>query len=413
MSIIGRFQNAWNAFNNRAPTEMDFGGSYYISSARPDRIRINMDEMKGIVSSIYNQIAIDCERLDVQHVLLNEEGKYIETVKDSLNYALSKEANIDQTGRELIRDIVISMLDEGYVAVVPIRTSASIYSNRYFTIYELKAGKIVDWAPTQVKVHIYNEDNGQLEDIVVDKRVTAIIENPFYTIMNEPNSTAKRLARVLAKLDQINSQINPTRLDMVIQVPFGTSTKVMEERAKQRRDSLEKQLEGSKLGLAYIDGTEKIIQLNRGLENNLWEQAKDLQEQLFSQLGFSKTIFDGSATEETMLNYHNRTIEPIMSAIVDNMDRKWISPTARTLGHAIRFFTDPFKSVPVSKMAEMTDKFTRNEVMTSNEIRSSIGLKPSKDPKADELRNANISHPAEEEKSNTMIEEIQNEKGKE
>lgn len=407
MSIVSRFQNAWNVFNGRDPT-FSYPGQYYTDSARPDRIRINLDEMKGIVSSVYNQIAVDCERLTVQHVILNEEKRYEKTVYDSLNYCLNGEANIDQTGRELIRDIVISMLDEGVVAVVPIRTNKSIYSNKYFTIYELKVGKIIDWTPRQVKVHIYNEDDGEFVDIVVDKQVVAIIENPFYTIMNEQNSTAKRLSRVLSKLDIINSEINPSRLDLIIQVPYGTSTKVMKERAKQRRSSLEEQLKGSKLGIGYIDGTEKVVQLNRGLENNLWEQAKDLQEQLFNQLGFSKTIFDGTATEETMLNYHNRTIEPIMSTITQNMDRKWISPTARALGHAIVFFTEPFKSVPVSKFAELTDKLTRNEVMTSNEIRSTIGLKPSSDPKADELRNSNISHPNEE-KETEIIKEIQNE----
>lgn len=407
MSIVSRFQNAWNVFNGRDPT-FSYPGQYYTNSSRPDRVRMNLNEMKGIVSSVYNQIAVDCERLTVQHVILNEEKRYEKTVYDSLNYCLNGEANIDQTGRELIRDIVISMLDEGVVAVVPIRTNKSIYSNKYFTIYELKVGKIIDWAPRQIKVHIYDEDIGEFVDIVVDKQVVAIIENPFFMIMNEQNSTAKRLSRVLSKLDIINSEINPSKLDLIVQVPYGTSSKVLEERAKQRRTSLEEQLKGSKLGIGFIDGTEKVIQLNRGLENNLWEQAKDLQEQLFNQLGFSKTIFDGSATEETMLNYHNRTIEPIMAAITQNMDRKWISPTARALGHAIVFFTEPFKSVPVSKFAELTDKLTRNEVMTSNEIRSTIGLKPSSDPKADELRNSNISHP-DEEKETEIIKEIQNE----
>lgn len=410
MAPIGeRFKNAWNAFMSRDPTPTWNYQAGYATSFRPDRVQLSRGNLKSVVSSVYNQIAVDCASITVQHVRLDENGKYEETIDDNLNRALTKEANIDQTGRELIQDIVISLLDEGCVAVVPTVVDIDPRNTDSYKIYELRIGKIVEWRPYEVEVEIYNDLTGQKVRKWFEKRTTAIIENPFYSIMNEPNSTAKRLIRVLNQLDRTNEENSAGKLDLIIQLPYLVKGEARMKQAEKRRKDIEAQLTGSQYGIAYIDGTEKIVQLNRGVENNLWTQAKELQADLYNQLGFSVSIFDGTADEKTMLNYNNRTIEPIMSAIVENMERKWISKTAQTQRQAIRFYKDPFKLVPVSQIAEIADKFTRNEIMTSNEVRSVIGMKPVDDPKADELRNANLNHPDEEGTTSTVIDEVEKE----
>lgn len=396
MAELGeRLKNAWRAFTGRDPTygEMNIGpgSSYYPGRARYRTIGAN----RSIVSSIYNQIAVDCASIDIEHVRVDEDGNYSETINDSLNQVFTVSANVDQSGRELIRDCVISMLDEGCIAIVPTVTSADPIKNKSFEIYELRVGRVVSWHPYDVLVELYNEKKGERENILLPKRIVALVENPFYNIMNEPNSLLQRLIRVLGQLDRTNEENAAGKLDMIVQVPYQIRTKAREKYAEARRNSIENQLNGSKYGIAYTDATEKVIQLNRSLENNLWTQAKELQEQLFSQMGFSPSIFDGSANEQTMLNYQSRTLEPILTSITEAMDRKWISRTARSQGQAIRYYKDPFKLVPVNQIAEIADKFTRNEIMTSNEIRSKIGLKPSDDPKANELRNSNLNHPDE------------------
>lgn len=396
MAEIGeRIKNAWNAFMGRDPTyniqDIGIGSSYYPGKSRYRTIGAN----RSIVSSIYNQIAVDCASIDIEHVRLDDKGDYSETIDDSLNRALTITANIDQTGRDLIRDIVVSMLDEGCVAIVPTMTSVNPITNENFKIYELRVGRVVEWFPQDVRVEVYDDRKGQKKEILLPKRIVALPENPFYTIMNEPNSLLQRLIRVLGQLDRTNEQSAAGKLDMIIQVPYQITTKAKEKHAASRKKSIEDQLSNSTYGIAYTDATEKVVQLNRSLENNLWTQAKELQEQLFSQMGFSPTIFNGSANDQTMLNYQSRTIEPILTSIVEAMDRKWISRTARSQGQAIRYYKDPFKLVPVNQIADIADKFTRNEIMSSNELRSKIGLKPSNDPKADELRNSNLNHPDE------------------
>lgn len=407
MAVGERFKNAWNAFMGRDPTPIWSYQSGYSTSFRPDRVQLSRNNLKSIVSSVYNQIAVDCASISINHVRLDENGRYIEPIEGSLNRALRKEANIDQTGRELVQDIVMSLLDEGCVAVVPTVVDINPRDTDSYKICELRTGKIVEWRPNEVLVELYNDLTGQKGfRILCEKRTTAIIENPFYSIMNEPNSTAKRLIRVLNQLDRTNEENSSGKLDLIVQLPYLVKGEARMKQAETRRKDIEAQLTGSKYGIAYIDGTEKIIQLNRGVENNLWTQAKELQEDLFNQLGFSTSIFNGTADEQTMLNYNNRTIEPIMSAIVENMERKWLSKTAQSQGQAIRFFKDPFKLVPVGQIAEIADKFTRNEIMTSNEIRSVIGMKPVNDPKADELRNANLNHPDEEGTTSEVIDEV-------
>lgn len=395
MAVTERLKNAWGAFRGtRDPTE-EFG--FYVSeissSSKPDRTILTRGGSKTIVSSVYNQIGVDCSSIDIVHARLNENGEFMEVIRDDLNYALTKQANIDQTGRDLIRDAVITMLDTGCVAIVPTVTDDELKEGdtRPFEVCELRRGEITEWSPKQVRVNLYNDKTGITESFVFEKDLVAIIENPFYCIMNEPNSTAQRLLRVLSQLDQFNSEINPTKLDLLIQTPYPIKTEAEEQRALRRKRSIENQLNNSRLGIAYIGQTEKVIQLNRSLENNLWEQAKDLQEQLFNQLGFSQSIFDGTADEKTMLNYYNRTVEPIMSAITENMERKWIGRNAILQGQGIRFYRSPFKLVPVTQMAEIADKFTRNEIATSNEIRSAIGMRRSDDPKADMLINSNLN----------------------
>lgn len=394
-SLGERLKNSWNAFLGRDPTkdfmrafyESAYGGSAY----RPDRIRLSRGNERSIVTSIYNRIAVDVSLVNFKHVRVNENDQFTGVIYSDLNHALTKSANIDQTGRSLIKDLVLSMFDEGVVAVVPVVTSKDPLLDGSYKIYELRIGKILEWYPKSVKVEVYNDDTGKKEQIIVEKSFTAIIENPFYSIMNEPNSTLQRLIRTLNQIDSLNAVISSNKLDLILQVPYPIKLTARKEQAEMRRKELEDQLNGSKYGVAYTDVTEKVVQLNRPLENHLWEQAKDLIEQLYNQLGFSPTIFDGTADEKAILNYKNGTITPIATGISEEMERKWLTRTAITQGQAIRYFSDPFKLVPVADLAEIADKFTRNEIMTSNEIRAVIGMQPSDDPKADMLINSNLN----------------------
>lgn len=394
MSITTRFQHAWNAFMNKDPTDYktEIGPSYYY---RPDRPRLSRGNEKTIVNSVINRMALDASAISIQHVKLDDNKRYECDMNTDLNSALTLSANIDQTGRALIQDIVTSMLDEGCVAVVPIDTNVDPYDTDAYKIYTLRTGKIIDWYPEHVKVNIYNDRTGKKQDLIVPKTAAAIIENPFFAVMNEPNSTMQRLVRKLAILDVIDEQSGAGKLDLIIQLPYVIKTQARKDQAEQRRKDIEKQLAGSKYGIAYTDGTEHITQLNRSLDNNLMNQIEYLQAMLYSQLGITKEILEGSADDNTMNNYYNRTVEPILSAITDEMTRKFLTKTARSQNQAIRFFRDPFKLVPTTQISEIADKFTRNEIMTSNEIRQVIGMKPSKDPSADQLRNKNLSESKE------------------
>lgn len=388
-----RIKNSWNAFLGRDQTPSRFqyynGGFGY----RQDRTRLSRGNDKSVVGTIYNQIAVDVSSINFRHVRNNEEGNYLEDYDDGLNRIFKINANLDQTGRDFIQDLVLTMVDEGAAAIVPVDTSENPLKTDSYDIYSARVGKIVNWLPQDVTVEVYNELTGKREQITLPKKVVPIVNNPFYAIMNEPNSTLQRLIRVLNQIDRLNEQNSAGKMDIIIQVPYSIKGQARKNLAEDRRKELEAQLTGSQYGIGYIDGTERVIQLNRAVENNLWNQAKDLTEQLFSQLGMSKTIFDQTADEKTMLNYYNRTIEPICSRIVESIVYKWLTKTAITQGQSIRFFRDPFKLVPVEKMAEIADKFTRNEIMTKNEFRSTMGMKPSDDPKADQLRNSNINHP--------------------
>lgn len=409
MAKLGeRVSRAWDAFRGREPT-FDYNyGPGYVSSIRPDRPRLSRNNLKSIVSSVYTQISVDCAAINLRHVRL-ENDTYKETINSRLNRALTKSANLDQTARAFMRDVVISMLDEGVVGIVPVSTSKDPKYTDSYDIYDLRTGKILEWFPKHVLIEVYNEEIGQRQTLLMEKRVVAIVENPFFSIMNEPNSTAQRLIRVLNQLDRTNESNSAGKLDLIIQLPYSIKSESREKQAEMRRKSVEAQLTGNQLGIAYIDGTEKIVQLNRSVENNLWQQAQELLNDLYNQLGFSQSIFDGTADEKTLLNYYNRTIDPILSEIAEEMERKWISMTAQQQGQAIWYFRDPFKLVPVEKLAEIADKFTRNEIMSSNEIRSVIGMKPSDDPKADELRNSNLNHPDEEGTTSTVVEEVKEE----
>lgn len=387
-----RLRNTWNAFLGRDPTRSyDIGYSTY--TQQPYRRRMGSGNVRTIINSIYNQIAVDVSSIDINHVRLDDEGRFMETIDDELNQRLTVSANLDQTGRELIRDAVMTMFDKGVVAIVPVDTNIDPEFSESFKINELRAGEIVEWRPREVRVSLYNEFTGQKEDLVVSKKYTAIIENPFYSIMNEPNSTSKRLTRVLSQMDLFNDELCRNKLDLIIQLPYNLKSEAKRAEAEKRRKDIEVQLRSSQYGIAYAESTERIIQLNRSLENNLWTQVKDLTTQLYNQLGFSENVFNGTATEQEMLNYNNRVVIPTMVAIVEEMHRKFLSTTARTQKQAVLFFRDVFKFVPVNQMAEIGDKYTRNEIMTSNEVRQVIGMKPSQDPRADELRNSNLNHP--------------------
>lgn len=404
-SFGSRLKHAWNAFLNRDPTityKQDIGTSYY---RRPDRPRLSRGNEKTIITSIYNRIALDVAAIDIQHVRLDANGRYIETIDSGLNNCLTLEANLDQTGRAFIQDAVMSMMDDGCVALVPVDTDINPAITDSYKILSIRVGKILEWYPAHVKVRVYNEKTGNKEDIIVPKKTVAIIENPLYAVMNEPNSTMKRLTRKLALLDFVDEQNSSGKLDMIIQLPYVIKSETRRQQAEERRKQIEDQLIGSKYGIAYTDGTERITQLNRPVENNLMAQIESLTKTLYSQLGINESVMDGTADEKTMLNYNNRTIEPIISAIVDEMKRKFLTKTARSQRQSIEFFRDPFRLVPVNDIAEIADKFTRNEIMTSNEIRQIIGMKPSNDPKADQLVNSNIAQPTNGMMEDPMAEE--------
>ena len=389
-TIGSRFKNAWNAFFNRDPTPI-FDNSGNSSSYRPDRYRPTRGNERSIITAINNRIAIDAAAIPIRHIRLDEDGGYLNTIDSGLNNCLNLEANLDQTGRAFLQDVVLSMLDEGCVALVPTVTDVNPDYTDSYDIYEIRTGKITEWYPKQVKVEVYNDNSGRKQQILRPKRKVAIIENPMYSVMNEPNSTMQRLIRKLKLLDAVDEQSSSGKLDLIIQLPYVVKTETRRQQAENRRKEIEDQLTGSKYGIAYTDGTERITQLNRAVENNLLKQVEYLTSMLFSQLGITQTILDGTADEKTILNYRNRIIEPILSAIVDAMKVRFITKTARTQGQSISFFMEPFKLVPVSEIAEIADKFTRNEIMTSNEIRQIVGMKPSRAPQADELRNKNLN----------------------
>lgn len=394
MGISDRLQHAWNAFMNRDPTYnyQDLGNSY---SIRPDRPRFTRGNERSIVTSVYNRIALDVSAISIQHVRLDDNGRFKEQMNTSLNSCLTLSANTDQTGRAFIQDAVMSMLDEGCVAIVPIDTTTDPNISDSYDILTMRTAKILDWYPNHVRIRVYNEKTGRQEETIVPKKMVAIVENPLYAVINEPNSTMQRLVRKLGLLDVTDEQTASGKLDLIIQLPYVIKTEARRQQAEERRKSIEMQLAGSKYGIAYTDGTERITQLNRSLENNLMKQIEYLTSMLYSQLGITQSILDGTADEKTMLNYYSRTIEPIISAIVDEMKRKFLTKTARSQHQSIAFFRDPFKLVPVNDIAEIADKFTRNEIMTSNEIRQIVGMKPSNDPKADKLINSNLNHPDE------------------
>ena len=402
-----RFKSAWNAFMRRDPTVTKYW--YGGSGTRPDRTRHRIQNERSTINSIYNRMAVDASSIDIKHVRLNDDGNYDKTINSHLNDVLTKEANIDQTGRAMIRDVVYSMLDEGCIALVPTDLTEDPNVTESYEVLEARVGKVVEWYPQEVRVEVYNEMTGKKEEVIANKRYTPIIENPFYSIMNEPNSTLQRLLRVLNQLDRVNEQNSAGKMDLIIQLPYPTKSAARKREAEDRRKNLEEQLSGSQYGVGYIDASEKVIQLNRSVENNLWNQAKELKEELLNQLGMTMEILNGTADEKTMLNYYSRVIEPILTAIIEELERKWISKTAQSQGQAVRFFRDPFKLVPISNIADIADKFTRNCIMTSNEMRSKIGLEPSKDPKADQLINSNLNQPEEEsEKTKVVNEEEKN-----
>lgn len=409
MAIGSRLKHAWNAFLNRDPTNYyrNIGTGY---AYKPDRIQLSRGNERSIITSVYNRIALDAAAISIQHVRLDKNGRFLNAMESGLNNCLTLAANIDQTGRAFIQDVVMSMMDEGCVAIVPVDTTDNPEETGAYDVDSMRVGKILEWYPKHVKVRVYNENIGLKKDIILPKDMVAIIENPLYAVINEPNSTMQRLIRKLNLLDAIDNQSGSGKLDLIIQLPYVIKSEARRQQAENRRKDIENQLSGSKYGIAYTDGTERITQLNRSVDNNLMTQIEYLTSMLYSQLGITQSILEGTADDKTMLNYYNRTIEPILSAIVDEMKRKFLTKTARSQLQSIAFFRDPFKLVPVSELAEISDKMTRNEIMSSNEVRQIIGMKPSKDPSADELRNKNLSAPKEEsdnEKEN-LKEEIQN-----
>ena len=408
IQLLSRLKHGWNAFvNNRDPTYSQ-GVSY---SYRPDRPRFTRGNERSIVTSVYNRIALDAAAINIKHCRLDDNDRLIEVLDSGLNSCLNLEANVDQTGRAFIQDCVMSMLDEGCVAIIPIETTLDPTITKSYDILSMRTGKILEWYPDKVKVRVYNDRTGRQEDILLPKSTVGIVENPLYAVINEPNSTMQRLIRKLALLDVTDEQTASGKLDLIIQLPYVIKTEARRQQAENRRKDIEMQLAGSKYGIAYTDGTEKVTQLNRSVENNLMKQIEYLTNLLFSQLGITQTILDGTADDKTMLNYYTRTIEPIVAAIADEMKRKFISKTARSQKQSIVYFRDPFKLVPVNDMAEIADKFTRNEILTSNEIRQIVGMRPSKDPKADQLVNSNIRQPDEVEQKYTNATEKSDEGG--
>lgn len=390
-SFLSRLKHAWNAFiNNKDPTPkyQDIGASYYY---RPDRQRFTGGNERTIVTSVYNRIALDAAAVEIKHVRLDENGRYLETIDSGINRCLNEEANIDQTGRAFIQDVVMSMLDEGCVAIVPVDTTFNPNITNSYDVQSMRVGKILQWYPNHIQVRVYNEKTGNKEDIIVPKNIVGIIENPLYAVINEPNSTMQRLIRKLSLLDAVDEQSGSGKLDLIIQLPYTIKTEARRQQAEARRKEIEVQLTNSKYGIAYTDGTERITQLNRPIENNLMKQIEYLTSMLYSQLGITQSILDGTADEKTMLNYYSRSIEPIISAIVDELKRKFLTRTARSQLQSFLFFRDPFKLVPITEIATIADTFTRNEILSSNEVRQLIGIKPSSDPKADQLRNSNLN----------------------
>lgn len=391
LSFGSRIRRAWNVFKNRDPmTDMSWRLGYG-DSQRADRVILSSNNEKTIVNAIYNRIALDVASLKFRHVRLDENERFKEEMSTGLNEVLKTEANLDQSGRAFVHDMVLSMIDEGVVAAVPVETTDDPEVSSSYDILQMRVGPIVEWYPQHVKVRLYNSVTGRRQEFTFRKRDVAILENPFYAVMNAPNSTLQRLIRKLRLLDVIDEQAGSGKLDLIIQLPYTIRSEARQQQAEIRRKSVEDQLAGNKLGIAYIDSTEKVIQLNRSIENNLLKQVEYLTSMLYSQLGFSQSILDGTADEQTMLNYQNKTVEPLASTITDEFKRKFLTKTARTQGQSIMFFTEPFRITPVSQIAEIADKFTRNEILTSNEIRQIIGIKPSDDPKADELRNSNLN----------------------
>lgn len=389
LNLRTRLAHAWNAFTSRDPTQYIITGPGY--SSRPDRPRLSRGNEKSIATSIFNRIALDVSSVNIKHCRLDKNGRYVEDIDSGLNNCLNLEANKDQTGRAFIQDVVLSMLDEGCVALVPVETTIDPKSSNSYQIDSMRTGKITEWYPDMVRVRLYNDGTGEKEEILLPKNQVAIIENPLYAVVNEYNSTMQRLIRKLSLLDVTDEQTASGKLDLIIQLPYVIKTETRREQAERRRKDIIDQLAGSQYGIAYTDGTEKITQLNRSLENNLLKQVEYLTNMVYSQLGITQSVLDGTADEKTMLNYMNRTVEPIISAIVDELKRKFLTKTARSQLQSIVYFRDPFRLVPVNDIAEIADKFTRNEIMTSNEIRQIVGMQPSKDPKADELVNSNIS----------------------
>ena len=390
-SFLSRLKHAWNAFfNNKDPTPkyQDIGASYYY---RPDRQRFTGGNERTIVTSVYDRIALDAAAVEIKHVRLDKNGRYLETIDSGVNRCLNEEANIDQTGRAFIQDVVMSMLDEGCVAIVPVDTTFNPNITNSYDVQSMRVGKILQWYPNHIQVRVYNEKTGNKEDIIVPKNIVGIIENPLYAVINEPNSTMQRLIRKLSLLDAVDEQSGSGKLDLIIQLPYTIKTEARRQQAEARRKEIEVQLTNSKYGIAYTDGTERITQLNRPIENNLMKQIEYLTSMLYSQLGITQSILDGTADEKTMLNYYSRSIEPIISAIVDELKRKFLTRTARSQLQSFLFFRDPFKLVPITEIATIADTFTRNEILSSNEVRQLIGIKPSSDPKADQLRNSNLN----------------------
>lgn len=407
LNLMTRLKHSWNAFMNRDPTNT-FNSVGYGSTYRPDRPKFSRGNERTIVTSIYNRIALDVAAININHCRIDENDRFVEMMDSSLNNCLHLEANIDQTGRSFIQDVVMSMLDEGCVAIVPVDTTLDPTVTTSYDINSMRTGKIIEWYPKHVKVRVYNERTGNREDITLPKNTVAIIENPLFAVINEPNSTMQRLMRKLSLLDSIDERTSNGKLDMIIQLPYVIKSDARRKEADRRRKELETQLTNSVYGIGYIDGTERITQLNRPLDNNLMKQVEYLTNMLYSQLGITQSILDGTADEQTLLNYHSRTIEPIISAIVDEMKRKFLTKTARSQRQTITFFRDPFKLVPINNIAEIADKFTRNEIMTSNEIRQIVGMKPSSDPKADQLINSNLNQPEDAKES---VNESNNETG--
>ena len=390
LSIGSRIKNAWNVFRNKAPTNSNnYSGSYY----RPDRIRLSRGNERTIVTSVFNRIALDVSSIDIRHCQLDKNGRFINYIDSELNNCLSLEANIDQTSKTFIQDVVMSMFDEGSVAIVPVDTTKNPDNTESYDILSMRVGKIIEWYPRQVKVNVYNDITGKKEELILDKSKICIIENPLYAVMNEPNSTLQRLMRKLVLLDSIDEQTSSGKLDLIIQLPYSVKSDIRRQEANKRLEDIEKQLSGSRYGIAYADSTEKITQLNRSLDNNLMKQIEYLTSMLYSQLGITDKILDGTADEKVMMNYYSRTINPIISNITLEMTRKFLTKTARSQHKTITYFRDPFTLIPVSDLAEIADKFTRNEIISSNEMRQIIGLKPSDDPNADKLRNSNIRQP--------------------